>query len=63
MTASLLRRYESAQDAMLRATMPQSGIVEYTDLIPRVPLTRRVWRAGIVTQLSKADHDRLMEVR
>lgn len=46
MTANLLRRYDNAQSAMLLATMPKSGVVEYIDLIPKVKLTGRRWTGG-----------------
>jgi hypothetical protein len=47
--ASIFRRHEQAQHAMALLTLPRCGVVEYDSLIPRVPLTGRVWRDGKVT--------------
>ena len=50
---SLFRRYEAAQEAMLRSTMPKSGIVEYINLLPQLPLTGRRWTvSGALVMLS-----------
>lgn len=46
--ANLFHRHEHEQERVLKATMPRTGVVEYVDLLPRVPLTGRVWRAGAV---------------
>lgn len=49
MTRSMLNRYEREQERLLLATLPTCGVVEYIDLIPRVPLTGRTWRKGAAT--------------
>jgi hypothetical protein len=54
--AHLFRRADAAHDMMLRATMPKSGVVEFDNFLPRVPLTGRVWRSGNAVLLPKAQH-------
>jgi hypothetical protein len=56
MTVAMKRRHDAAHDAMLKAVMPKSGIVEYDSFLPRVPLTGRRWSKGNLTVLSKAAH-------
>lgn len=46
MTRSMLNRYEREQERLLIATLPTCGVVEYIDLIPRVPMTGRTWSKG-----------------
>ena len=60
--ASLFRRHDHAHEQMLLATMPKSGVVEYIDLIPRVPLTGRVWRVGAVTVRTAAEREQRLAV-
>jgi hypothetical protein len=56
MTVGMLRRHEAAQERMLKAMLPRCGVVEYDNLLPRVPLTGRRWTAGNLVLLPKAQH-------